>query len=494
MSFTLTKSEYLSGLQCHKMLWILKHDPSRLDTAGMSRLQRFQRGYEVGELACGLFPGGYRISYTEEDLAARCEHTIELMKGDCPAIYEATFEHQGLVVMVDILHRDPAGTGWEIHEVKSSTGVSEVYLEDLTFQYYVLTQTGVHITSAWLIYLNKEYTRGKEFNLRGLFHTLDLTESIKSRQKQIPPRITAMRQILTGAEPDIPIGTHCASPYECRAHSSCWASIPDYSVFQVSRLSGEEKFALYHQGKVRQSDLDLTGLSDKQAQEVQANLNREIVVNISALKQFLDQLRYPLYHLDFESFQQAIPEFQGIRVYQQIPFQYSLHIEYADGRLEHREYLAPTGSDPRPGLAARLVEDIPAGSMVLAYNATFERTVIKKLALAYPRLKKQLLAVQKNMVDLLDPFQKRMVYHYAQHGSNSIKDVLPAWVEDMEQAYADLKVVHNGSEAMSAYVSMAALQDPGEIESLRSRLLEYCRMDTLAMVRILARLRELVKD
>lgn len=173
----------------------------------------------------------------------------------------------------------------------------------------------------------------------------------------------------------------------------------------------------------------------------------------------------------------------------QIPFQYSLHIEYEDGTLEHREYLAEDGSDPRELLAQKLCEDIPREVTVLAYNMGFEKGVIQKLALEYDALSTHLMDIHTNIKDLMTPFQQKHYVTPSMNGSYSIKYVLPALVPEMEEAYKELNGVQNGGEAMQAFANLSKL-DATEKEKMRNALLAYCKLDTLAMVRVLEKLRE----
>ncbi|ECR3517458.1 DUF2779 domain-containing protein, partial [Campylobacter coli] len=223
--------------------------------------------------------------------------------------------------------------------------------------------------------------------------------------------------------------------------------------------------------------------------QIQASLNKEIYINKEKIKEFLNTLTYPIYHLDFETFMQAVPEFKGVKPYMQIPFQYSLHIDYKD-KLEHKEFLSECGVDPRYELAKNLINDIPKDACVLAYNASFERGVIKNLALVFPEFSEHLLNIEKNIKDLMIPFQNKDYYHYKMQGSYSIKKVLPALIPDMEQAYKDLNLIHNGSEAMQSFEAMQNMSKDDK-KAYRQALLEYCKLDTLAMVKILKYLEEI---
>lgn len=207
--------------------------------------------------------------------------------------------------------------------------------------------------------------------------------------------------------------------------------------------------------------------------------------------QFLDGLSYPLYFLDFESFQPAVPLYDNSSPYEQIVFQYSLHyFEEAGGELKHREFLAQPVADPRRGVAEQLCRDIPLDVCTLAYNMSFEKTRIKSLATLYPDLANHLMNIHDHIVDLMVPFQKRWYYTKAMQGSYSIKYVLPAlFPENPELDYHNLEGVHNGAEASVAFEKMGEMA-PAELEKYRTNLLKYCGLDTFAMVRVWERLKE----
>ena len=206
----------------------------------------------------------------------------------------------------------------------------------------------------------------------------------------------------------------------------------------------------------------------------------------------MNTLYYPFYFLDFETFQQAIPKYDGISPYMQIPFQYSLHyIEKEEGKIEHKEFLAEVGKDPRRSLAERLVKDIPLNACVLAYNMKFEKMVIKQLAEMYEDLREDLMLIHENMKDLMIPFDERMYYTKEMEGSYSIKYVLPAlFLDSPELDYHNLNIIHNGSEAMNAFAELDK-KTREEQEIIRKSLLEYCKLDTLAMVKIWEKLKKI---
>jgi hypothetical protein len=361
----------------------------------------------------------------------------------------------------------------------------------------VLKNLGFKVKSANVIHINNEYIRGEELDINQLFKIVDVTNEVVSMQSNIPTILKDIEIYLENKEnePNIDIGKHCHNPYVCDAKEYCWKvqrQIPDYSIFNIFNLGSKKQIELYSQGIINIDDVphnfDMTSI---QGQAVENYKSKITYIDIENIKSFLQNLTYPIYHLDFETYQQVIPLYKGLKAYEQIPFQYSLHIEHEDGRLEHKEYLAQDSVDSRYELALRLCEDIPKDVTVLAYNMSFEKSVIKRLATLFEELSGHLLAINENMQDLMVPFQKKWYVTPSMNGSYSIKYVLPALVPEFEKAYKELDGVQNGSQAMNAFANLSKLSEE-EKQKLRKSLLEYCKLDTLAMVKILERLRGIV--
>lgn len=489
----LSKSLYIRGLQCTKSLWLKKYKKDVLTPPDSSAEAIFETGNEVGALACELFPGGKEVPYENTSFEEKITLTKAWIDDGVKNIYEATFEYDGILVMVDILHVNDDGSV-EIYEVKSSTDVKEVYLDDASIQYYVLNGLGYTVKSANIVHINNKYVRDDELEPEKLFCIVDVSDEVLGRQHNIPNYLSLFKAELSDIEnmPDIDIGAHCTNPYECDAMSYCWSHIPGYSIFDISRLKTDTKFSLYKQGIINFADIkDMSGFSLSQQIQINSELENREIINREAIKEFVDGLTYPLYHLDFETFQQAIPEWKGISPFMQIPFQYSIHVEEKNGELKHYEFLAKEGIDPRYELAKKLVEDIPTDVTVLAYNMGFEKGVIRKLAEQFPHLAGHLMAVHDNIKDLMIPFQKKDYYVPSMMGSYSIKYVLPALVPEMDRAYKELSFVHNGGEAMQTFARLSKMDDATKGQ-YRKALLEYCKLDTLAMVNVLEKLKEIV--
>ncbi len=494
MSLGLSKSKYCSGIQCPKILWMDAHMPEeRVDTASQTV---FENGNLIGDLARGYF-GEYALVEYSADKKVMVEETKKLIAEGASNIAEASFFYDGLYCAVDILHKN--GDGWDIDEVKSSTEVREIYVDDMAFQYYVLTNAGINVIGVFNMHVNKDYVFHNKFDIKSYFSIEDFTDDCKSKRSAVEENVKAFRAyVAADAEPVRDITASCLSPYECPYKAYCWRDIPEPSIFDIGRLAMDKKFAYYEKKIISYPDIIKAGsqvkLNEKQKLQVDTGLGHlPDTINKVKIKEFLDTLTYPVYHLDFEAFQPIIPKWEGCKAYGQIPFQYSLHIEYADGRLEHKEFLAKEGEDPRRSLAEQLCRDIPQGVCCLAYNMSFENTVLRDLAALFPDLAGHLLSIRDHMHDLLVSFQRGYYYSVAMGGSCSIKKVLPAlYPDDPELDYHSLEDVHQGDEASTAFATLAD-QSPEDIKRIRASLLKYCGLDTYAMVKLLAKLREAAK-
>lgn len=492
----LSKSLYTKAIQCPKALWLKKYKKEVLTPLDATALARFETGNIVGNLACKLFPNGKEVIYNPDDFNGMVETTKQWMDEGLEYIYEATFMYEGILVLVDVLKITP--NGLEIYEVKSSSSVKDIYLHDVSIQLYVLKQLGYSVVSSNIVHIDSNYVRGDELDLDELFKIVDVSDEVNALQAGITQKLEEIETYLADRnnEPDIDIGAHCNKPYECDAKEYCWKvhrSIPEYSLFNIFNLGSKKQIELYEQGIVNIEDIpDSYAMTAIQKQKVQNWKEQVTFVDEENIKDFLNTLNYPIYHLDFETFQQAIPEWKGISPYQQIPFQYSLHIEYSNGTIEHKEFLAEDGVDPRYELVKRLVEDIPTGVTVLAYNMSFEKGVNSKLAESFPEFSNHLLAINDNVKDLMFPFQKQYYITPHMQGSYSIKYVLPSLVPEMAEAYKSLNGIQNGSDAMNAFPKLSRMS-AGEKEATRMALLEYCKLDTLAMVEVLKKLKKVIE-
>ena len=485
----LSKSKYCLLWQCPKLLW-LDTCHRELKTEDPSRDERMVTGNEVGDLAMRLFGDYTEVTVLKEDgspdLSAMIEKTRQCIENGTENICEASFSYNGLYCAVDILRKE--GSGYAIYEVKSSTHEAEIYGVDIAYQKYVLEHCGLTVTGTYLVCINSEYTRGKELDIRQLFRIADMTEWVNPEMPLISSRLKLAGETLSsGTEPARDIGEWCDNPYHCAYWEYCSRHLPQPSVFDIYRMTAKKKLEYYRKGMVSYEDmLSAPKLNDKQLRQIQFQLSDcGTHIDKDGIQRFLNTLSYPLYFLDFETMQLAIPQYPGTKPYQQIPFQYSLHyIEEPGGELKHREFLAESGKDPRRAIAESLCRDIPQNACVTAYNKGFECGRLKELAAQFPDLAGHLLNIQENIRDLLIPFQSGYYYNRAMGGSFSIKSVLPAlYPDDPTLDYHNLEGIHNGSEAMTIFPKIKDMP-PEEQAAARKNLLAYCELDTYAMVKV----------
>ena len=491
---TLSKSQYIRGLQCHKSLWLYKHNPDLRDTPNNQTESSFNTGYQVGDLAKELFPNGVEIEFDSQNFDGMIQKTKELIADGVEVIYEAAFKENGIFAMADILVKN--GDGWDIYEVKASTGVKEYHINDTSIQWYALSNA-IKLHHAYVVHINNSYIRYGKQDIEELFTIEDITDIVLERQEDIPSNLAEMDEMLQGDMPDIDIGGHCSSPHGCDFWNHCWKHIPNPSVFNLYRMWGSKKFELYYKGIISYDDLIEKDISLNQTQRLQVESYKDghIRIDKPIIKEFLDTIEYPINFFDFETFQNAIPRFDNQRPYAQMPFQYSLHILHEDGTLEHKEFLGDENSDPRLNLIKQMLEDITPTGSIVAYNQSFEIGRIKDLANYAPLYEKELLALNERFVDLIVPFRKKGYYHPNFNGSFSIKAVLPAmFPNDDELDYKKLGSIQNGGDAMDTFANLYLLKDKSKLDEIKKDLLSYCRLDTLAMVRIWEKLREILEE
>ncbi len=449
------------------------------------------QGSEVGDLAMGLFGAYVEVPYgAPAEMAAA---TQKLMDAGTPIIAEASFSYEGQFCSVDILI-NKGNQHVEIYEVKSATHVNEIYLHDVSYQTHVLRRLGYTVERVCIVHINPDYVRHGDLNLKELFTVADITNKAMLLQQDVARLIGFLGPYLARQdEPEQAIGLHCTAPYECGFWRYCTRELPSPNIFDLSSVQKNTKFKNFQQGIVSFEDIEARGKLNAGAMlQVRHELHDAgDEINRAKIAEFLGTLSYPLYFLDFETYQTAVPQYDDMKPYQQIVFQYSLHyIEREGGELKHREFLAYPGCDPRREAAVRLCEDIPADACVMAYNMSFEKTRIKELAALYPDLAGHLTAIHDNIRDLMVPFQQKHYYNRRMQGSYSIKYVLPAlFPDDPELDYHNLEGVHNGSEASATFCRMADM-DAGELERWRQHLLKYCGLDTYAMVKVWGKLRQ----
>lgn len=486
-SHLLSKSSFIRGVQCEKQLYLYKYHYNKMDKLSEMQKAIFKRGTNIGILAQKLFPDGMDASpksQFEYDKAVVV--TKNLINENQKVIYEASFNFSDVLAIADIVVNEK--NGLKVFEVKSSTSISETYIRDAALQYWVISNCGYKIKDFSIIYINNQYVRNGEIELDKLFLTESVLKLILPLQKWVEENVKRFKTVLSQKTiPKIDIGEHCYDPYTCGFYEYCRKHIPENSIFDLSGVHLTKKYDLYRSGIIKLKDIPNDVNLPKNAKlQVEVYKSKKDLIDKKAIKEFLSDLNYPIYFMDFESFQPAVPMFDNSRPYQQIPFQYSLHFKKnKKSKVEHYEFLADTGIDPRIKFIENLLRDTKSEGDILTYNKSFEVLRLKEVAEAFPKYKTEIEERINRVKDLMMPFQKKYYYTHKMQGSHSIKYVLPALIPEL--SYENLEI-NEGGLASTAYESLYSETDLIRIAEIRNNLLEYCKMDTFAMVKLLEKL------
>jgi hypothetical protein len=486
---SISKSKFLSGTQCAKLLWVAYNAKDRIPEPDAAQQAIFDQGHEVGALARTLYPGGIEVGAGVTDFEPVLRASLDAVKARKP-LFEAGFVYNGGFARVDILN--PVGRNeWDIVEVKSSTEVKDVNLIDLAFQAFVYNGAGLRIRRCCLMHVERDYVRRGPVDPKKFFKLADVTKDVSTLSQEIEPQLEDMLRVIgRRQEPDIAIGPHCSDPYDCPLRDQCWAIVPVDSVFDLY-YGGKKCWRLFGGGITRLRDIpDHVELTDRQAIQRAVALTGKPHIDRPALARFLKRLAYPVSYVDLETFSTAIPLFDGLSPYQQVPFQFSLHRQPAPGaKPEHHGFLADGRGDPRPAFLDCLRGCIGERGAIIVYNEKFEKGILDALAEAFREHAGWIEEVTKRMVDLLEPFQAFDYYHPDQHGSASIKAVLPVLTG---HSYADLEIQEGGQASLEYLRVHFGDVLEAERRRVRAQLARYCGQDTEGMVWIVDALRRLL--
>lgn len=487
----LSKSKYLIGLQCPKLLWINYNAKDQLPPVDEQTQAVFDQGHEVGLLARKLFSDGIAVG-SEIPIAQVIEQSCDLLKRRKP-LFEAGFEFNRGYARLDVL-KPVGGTKWEIIEVKSGTSVKDPNWDDVAFQRYCCEGSGITIERCHVMHIDNSYIRNGEIDPEALFVKEDVTEVAKEKSLGLEKRLREMLRVIGLKKcPQMEIGPHCDIHYGCPLRPACWKDVDRVrnNVFTLCRLAAKA-WTLYNDGIIRNADIPPDfHLSKIQGIQVEAERRRRPHINRSAIREFLDQLRYPLYLLDFETFQTAIPMVDGTRPYQQITFEFSLHVAKSiDAQPAHHSWLWDGNLDPRGQLLDQLSCLIGQGGSIVVFNAGFEKGRLRESAEVKAKYSKWLEGILERVVDLRDIFRSFDVYYPSQHGIASLKAVLPALTGKNYYKLA----IQNGEQASEEFkrITFSQVSDE-ERQKVRENLEAYCWLDTMGMldiIRVLSRLAE----
>ena len=449
----------------------------------------FEQSREVGSLAKRLFPDGIEVGAGLIDHAQTVALTKQAVERRRP-LFEAAFASAHAYARVDILN-PVGGDCWDLHEVKASTSCKPVHLHDISLQVRVLRDAGIHVRKYYVVYINKDYVRRGDVDPEQFFVREDVTDAVDELLPAVQDNLDRMQAVIAlDASPDVAIGPHCRSPYDCPLEDRCWSFLPEHNVTTLARI-GAKAFTLLEHGISDIRNIPAVHkLSPIQQLQRQAVVSGKPHIDGATVAAFLKRLKHPVCFLDFETFAPAIPMFDGDGPFEQIPFQFSLHIEHAPGTpLEHVMFLAEGTGDLRRAFMERLRSVLGDYGSVVVYNAQFEKGVLSRCAELMPEFAPWVSSVKHRVVDLLTPFKSFRVYHPQQCGSASIKAVMPAFTG---RGYDELEIQEGGTASMEFVRVTFSGVPAAERQRVRRQLEEYCARDTEGMVWIQDELRKLV--
>ena len=477
----LTKSLYMNGQQCPRFLWFSSRH--QLPELSLYDQHKFSQGREFEKYVKKLFPNG--IDLGKLGHVENIKETQNLIRQN-KTFFEASMVYKNLLFKGDILK--PTDDGWNLYEIKSSAEVKDEHIPDLAFQKYICEKNGIKIKNCFIEYINKDYI--KQGNL--IPSELVLQEDVTGKVNQIDDIEENSERYIEitkqSKPPEISISKKCNKPNICPLKDECWGNLPEYHVLQLTNW--RKYWELYEEGILDIKDIPKDEIlsSNKDRRIKEAVDGNKIIINKNKIRNFLKELQYPLYYLDFETFDTAIPIFNQSKPYQKIPFQYSLHVQDENNKVKHFEFLARRGKDPRPELLVRLKKEIGQTGSIIVFNKTFEISVLKKLAEDFPEYESFIENTINRIIDLAEPFKNYDYYNPIQKGRYSLKVVLPAVTG---KGYSNLEI-GNGTDASMKYFYSHIKDDLKNIDEIRKNLLKYCGLDTEGMIWIIDELKKIV--
>ncbi|HEY4507942.1 MAG TPA: DUF2779 domain-containing protein [Candidatus Paceibacterota bacterium] len=498
-AFQLSKTNFLTCLDCAKNAWIKIHRPDIYKKYPLSsfELNIIDTGNQIDELARGLFPGGVTVESRDDT-----ELTRKLIEERTPVIYQPVFSTGKFITAADIFVWNPGTNAYDLYEVKSSTSSedgggrkTEEYLVDMAFQKSILDFLGVQVGTLNLIRLNKEYERAGSINLEELFLKENLTGQVNEVLADTKEKMEGAYELLSGnSEPK----GHCDCILKgwnshCTTSEYSNADLPEYPVHAIARVNRKKLSELVDGNIFSIYDVPETfELSDNQRRQVDTAQSGRPYIDKEGVGDFLQAMRYPLAFLDYETYPCAVPRYNGYRPYQQVPFQFSLHvIDSPGGESAHHDFIY-TGQDcPDKHFVEALQTHLPKVGSVVVWNQKFEKGINEQLGERLPRYKNFMQGVNDRAVDLMIPFYGKttMYDHPDFKGSASIKYVLPALVPHL--SYKNMEIQEGGAASDTWNRIVSGEYSEEEKKKKIQALKDYCHLDTLAMVEIWRALRSL---
>lgn len=489
----LSKSDYMMFLKHPAWVWLKKHEPAKLPPISDNLQAIFDAGHTFEPYAEELF-NGVRIDKESENALAETEAA---WSGGAKVVFQGRVEFEDLVVVYDILEKLADGS-FHLYEIKSSTKKKTKYCQDLAFQKYVLEKAGYKVSQCSLLVANNEYVRNGEIEAAKFVKFIDVTEDIDKLLPEVEPNVSKALKIINSQEmPDIS-PRHTKQNAEILKdwikifHTLGIESLP-YDIYQMTPLNADLIGELEDQGieLIKDIPAEFENLAAKHKRQIELMRIGEPVINRGEIRRFLNALKFPLYFLDYETTSNIVPLVDGMKPFQMLPTQYSLHIlEEPNGELVHKEFIHRDKSNPSENLVESLRQDIGQTGSVLVWYEHFEKGRNLELGRVLPEQMKFVKALNARVVDLRTPFINQWYEDYRFLSSTSIKNVLPVLVPEL--SYKALEV-QDGQTAQRLWTEAVFMEKyPGKKEQIIDDLLKYCKLDTLAMVRIYEKLLSII--
>lgn len=483
MSYILSKSSYIKGLQCPKALYLYKHHYQLKDPVSAEQQAIFNRGHEVGKMAQTLFPGGIDVSPPSPRYYKQAiQKTTELIAQGQLVIYEAALVGLNTLIYNDILVK--SGNEYHLYEVKSSLKLSKTYYQDTALQYTVAKASGINVTKAFLVNINSNYILEEKLNIHDFFNITEVTEYCISHEEEIKQNIKELITVLQQSKmPDVKIGNHCNSPYPCDFKGTCWKDIAADSILFLNSVDIETQEKWKAEGIEKIDDIrEIENLKEHLRLQIISKKTNSAIIDEDKIKEFINGLQYPLTFFDIESAMPAIPKYKGTSPFHLLPGIFSSIILNEDGSKKENFWIHEDSSDPRLPFIKALLKTIPPNGDLLVYDIQSEKNILKRLSADFPEHANELKIIMQRMKDIAMPFSEKWYYHPLFNGGYSLKAVCK---HVLKTDLFDKLTINNGALAMHSYEQLPGILDIFEKAKILEDLKEYSLADVRALILLL---------